>query len=223
MVAGDIGDDVPFRMQEKAGAVALVGLGHPQSGFAHAYASDVFAFVPADHSAAVDDRWIGPEFREEPAGHAGDGGFAGSPGDRDAAMPRGKPAQHVPARNDRNVQAPGPGDFGIVAFDRGAADQRGGAAADPGPVLWNKMHAPRGQCAEHGQILPLIMKAVGPRNLRPKRQKQLGHGAHADAGRARQMEVLLCCMKRHAAYNRGESPLEQKISNDWNFCLKNFQ
>ena len=114
MLGIDIGDDRDGREQQQEGSVALVGLGHHVVAAAQANVAAARAQVAANRHGRIE-----PGFLQDESDQRGGGGLAMRAGDGHAQAHHAQQlAEHLGARDNRNLQRAGARNFGIGKFHR---------------------------------------------------------------------------------------------------------
>jgi hypothetical protein len=129
------------------------------------------------HQRAVHHRRLAVTGVEDPADHAGDGGFPAGPADGDAALRRVEQlGEELRPRQVLQPKRLRPHDVRYRVLDRRRGDQRH-ARLQPRSVLREQLDSERAQIIELVRRPPRVERPVGPRDLRPgsahdRRQRQ---------------------------------------------------
>ena len=114
MLGIDIGHDRDRREQQQKGGVALVGFGHHEFAAAQAHVGAARAQIAANRDGRIESGLL-----QDESDQRGGGGLAMGAGDGDAQAHHAQQlAEHLGARDDRNLQCARARNFGIGKFHR---------------------------------------------------------------------------------------------------------
>ena len=178
VLAVDVGHHRDGREQVAERAVGFVGLGDQDLAAAEARVRAEGARLAADHRGRI-QRGLGQDHRDHRRGRR----LAVAARDRDAFLDAHQLAQHLGARDDRDVARARGGDLRVVGAHRARHDDDVGARDVLGAVADADAGAQRGQAARHVAVAQV---RAGDRVAEV--QQHLGDPRHADAADADEMD-----------------------------------